>query len=145
MSRVGFIDAKCVKCSAHVGWFGSMANKPACRKCGFREPQSDLDEAEKLMNAYFEKAAKERRARDDKEWAEDQPDASKHYLEGQLAFASTPDAHRLAPLDIPSPYVATKTPDGKFWQNPHRWWMRGWNDARKGEIRLVDSTKDTKA
>jgi ribosomal protein S27E len=35
-----FIDARCPKCGAHVGWHGRMSDRPACPKCGHRPAQA---------------------------------------------------------------------------------------------------------
>ncbi len=37
------IDATCSCCDTHIGWYGTMRNRPACRKCGYRPSQESLD------------------------------------------------------------------------------------------------------
>lgn len=61
------IDAQC-KCGKRIGWSGTMRNRPACSRCGFRPPQSDLDamadkmEADqKLLDTHPGKASAEER------------------------------------------------------------------------------------
>lgn len=49
-----FIDARC-KCGAHVGWFGSMADRPACKECGHRPPQEELEAADRRINEFTQR------------------------------------------------------------------------------------------
>ena len=46
------IDAQCPKCGRRFGWFGRMANRPACPRCGNRPPQEELDKADAEMAAF---------------------------------------------------------------------------------------------
>lgn len=38
-----FIDARCPKCKGHVGWYGSVLDRPPCPKCGHQIPQDQLE------------------------------------------------------------------------------------------------------
>jgi ribosome-binding protein aMBF1 (putative translation factor) len=49
------IDAQCSKCARRFGWSGTMAQRPACPRCGFRPPQADLDAAARKMEEYSER------------------------------------------------------------------------------------------
>jgi|ERR1700723_578777 len=46
----GFIDARCPNCDAKIGWMGRMVDRPDCRKCGHRPPQSELEAADSKMD-----------------------------------------------------------------------------------------------
>lgn len=48
------IDASCPKCGRRFGWCGTMANRPACPRCGHRPPQEELEAAEAEMKAMEE-------------------------------------------------------------------------------------------
>lgn len=128
-----FIDAECVKCKAHIGWVGTMANKPACPDCGHREPQAELDAAEKRMREYLDRIHAQRDAKNAAKWSARTAEQEALYAEGQEAAdkAGTRGKMKILPLDVPSPYVATETTDGKFWREHHHWWMWGWSDAER--------------
>lgn len=54
----GFFDASCSKCHKRFGWMGGMQDKPACPKCGYREPQKELEAADAKLRHYRELLAK---------------------------------------------------------------------------------------
>jgi predicted amidophosphoribosyltransferase len=37
-----FIDARCRKCGADIGWFGKMSDRPPCHKCGHQLSPEEL-------------------------------------------------------------------------------------------------------
>ena len=39
----GFFDATCTKCHKRFGWSGRLSDKPACPKCGQRDPPPTID------------------------------------------------------------------------------------------------------
>lgn len=49
-----FIDARCRKCNASIGWFGRMTDMPACHKCG-TEPDRKALEADEAKMQEFER------------------------------------------------------------------------------------------
>jgi ribosome-binding protein aMBF1 (putative translation factor) len=55
LSMAAMIDASCSKCGRRFGWYGTMANMPACRRCGFRPPQEALDKEEAKMREMEER------------------------------------------------------------------------------------------
>lgn len=46
-----FYDATCPKCKSHIGWFGRLTDRPAC-KCGHQIPRAELDQAESKMEEF---------------------------------------------------------------------------------------------
>src|ERR1700737_4030596 len=46
------IDVSCPKCNKRFGWGGDMVDRPPCPKCGYRPPQSELEAADKEMEAF---------------------------------------------------------------------------------------------
>lgn len=139
-----FFDARCTRCSRKIGWRGRYVDMPMCR-CGYRPPQSELERADSNFAAIKDRIRAETKARRDAEWAADQPVAAACYAEGQDAAtthgARGPDGRRPLPSDMPNPYVATRTPDGKFWELHSRWWFRGWRDAELGVDRRTDHSR----
>src|SRR6185312_11599853 len=51
------IDARCSKCRAHIGWYGTMASMPVCSKCGHRPPQAELDAVAARMEEQRQRLA----------------------------------------------------------------------------------------
>lgn len=128
-----FLDATCPKCRKHIGWVGTMANKPACSGCGFREPQAELDQAEGKIQEYLAKARAKRRKQRDDEWKARTPAQERWYSEGQEAADShgTRGKCITLPLDVPNPYESTSSQKLHL-QEQSYWWLRGWRDAERG-------------
>ncbi|REK40922.1 MAG: hypothetical protein DWQ20_00920 [Actinobacteria bacterium] len=139
MLSSAFIDASCEKCGLHIGWFGTMSNRPACRRCGHRPPQDELDEAAKSLQTMMDEVAAESEREDQAEWVARTKEQESWYIEGQVAASAFDDPSSVPPLDRPSPYVATKTPDGEFWKEQHHWWLFGWHDYCSGTVRTEES------
>ena len=51
------IDATCSKCGRRIGWYGTIADRPACPRCGHRPPRAELDAAEAEMQAFRDRLA----------------------------------------------------------------------------------------
>lgn len=47
-----FIDAKCRRCGAHIGWHGRVTDRPACPRCGDKVPQEDLAADQAEMDSF---------------------------------------------------------------------------------------------
>lgn len=47
-----FIDARCGKCGARVGWFGEMKDQPPCGRCGRKPDRSKLEAAQKEIDDF---------------------------------------------------------------------------------------------
>ena len=52
----GFIDVRCRKCKRKIGWFGEIADQPACPHCGAPPPSRQELEA---MERELDKARQE--------------------------------------------------------------------------------------
>lgn len=62
MSEGAFIDASCRKCGARIGWFGRVMDRPACRRCGDRPDDAELQSDQTEMDNFREMLAELRQA-----------------------------------------------------------------------------------
>lgn len=60
MDTKAMFDATCTKCRKRFGWFGTLAEKPKCPKCGHHDKPSERDvkAIEDLMQKLREDALK---------------------------------------------------------------------------------------
>lgn len=47
---IGFFDARCSKCGTKIGWHGTFADRPPCRKCSHIETVNLSVEAKALLD-----------------------------------------------------------------------------------------------
>ena len=148
--RAAFFDAGCPKCGGKIGWIGRISDKPKCPKCGHHDVVTQ-DEAE-AFEAYMNKIAEDKAADDEREWKEATDAQKQFYAEGhddfyrvlrEFAIEGKGVKHpcKFGPLEQPSPYVATRSSDGAFQREGHRWWSWGWKDAADGRDRMLKEPK----
>jgi len=46
----GFFDARCSKCGTKIGWYGTLTDRPSCRKCSHIETVNLSAEAKALLD-----------------------------------------------------------------------------------------------
>jgi len=138
-----FFDSRCTKCDTAIGWCGTMSDRPACPQCGHRPSGADLRDAQDRINKMMTDTIAEQEREKDAEWAA-ASDADKAIYAAGWSRAETMQATAFerGPLDIPSPYVATCSSDGKFHRHEHGLWLWGWRDYCAGLNRL-ETQKET--
>ncbi len=45
---IAFIDGRCAKCNARIGWSGTLRDKPPCHKCKHKPTEAELKELEEV-------------------------------------------------------------------------------------------------
>jgi len=64
---VAFIDARCKKCGAHIGWHGRVVDMPDCRRCGAKPDRIALGHDQHEIDE-FQQLLRELRSDDKKSW-----------------------------------------------------------------------------
>ena len=130
MTIRAFMDASCPECHTHIGWLGSLSDKPPCPNCGHQDSPEALDAVAVTLNAARVKVnariAKEHR----EQWRNPTPAQLKAFAEGRRECCAC--ENRDAPLEASgaSPYTLRNT--GKLFDaDPlqlHHWFMDGWHE-----------------
>ena len=85
----GFIDARCEKCGADIGWFGKMSDRPPCPKCGHQLTPGELEAGDKWWEDVLKKVDAERKALKKLCETEGTPERAS-FLEGQAERDAKP-------------------------------------------------------
>lgn len=128
----GCFDAICKECGHRIGWIGRYSDMPPCPGCGHEVDEKAKAEAEDFFTELAERMTREREEEEAREWSERTPTQESDYVTGWLEADAMEDPSSVMPLDVPSPWYATKTPDRKFHDERHHWWMFGWHDRCAG-------------
>jgi hypothetical protein len=56
---MAMMDARCPKCGRRIGWQGRAVDRPGCWHCGHQVPRSELEDADRQIEACREEMLRE--------------------------------------------------------------------------------------
>ena len=82
----GFMDGRCAKCDARIGWFGNLIDMPPCHKCGHTPDPETLAREDSALEKILAEARAKIIDREERAWANRTPEQMAAYEEGREAF-----------------------------------------------------------
>jgi DNA-binding XRE family transcriptional regulator len=93
------IDATCPKCGRRIGWSGKMVDRPKCRRCGHRPPESELAAADLEMEEFEKRLA-----------ALDVPQLRQHRVDAGLTLRQASRLLGISPTELSAYEQGTAEP-----------------------------------